>query len=200
MLPVYYVFGDRQIHETDVVDKLRIEMEKCKSHRQIVLLYELEYGKCMKGILNRLKYDFKQMILGTIIDRYDPSDTTKLEGEDNDVHSAEQDCDVVKLGGLRVDGLEYGIDNETMILFVGKEASKQWTNILLRCNSSTCIRVDPDSGFSGVDTKYVNRQLMRRYYLVQQAKDAEIFGIVVGTLAVKSYLHVIQTVKELIAR
>lgn len=30
----------------------------------------------------------------------------------------------------------------------------------------------------------LNRQLMRRYYLVQEAKDAEVIGIVVGTLDV----------------
>lgn len=30
----------------------------------------------------------------------------------------------------------------------------------------------------------INKALMRRYYLVQKAKDAEIIGIVVGTLGI----------------
>jgi diphthamide biosynthesis enzyme Dph1/Dph2-like protein len=32
----------------------------------------------------------------------------------------------------------------------------------------------------------MNRTLMRRYYLVNVAKDANVFGILVGTLAVGS--------------
>jgi hypothetical protein len=38
-----------------------------------------------------------------------------------------------------------------------------------------------------------------RYYLVQKAKDSQVFGIVVGTLGVSKYLSVINTMQQLIS-
>ncbi len=39
---------------------------------------------------------------------------------------------------------------------------------------------------------------MKRYYLVQQAKDSSVIGIVVGTLGVAHYLSVIEHLKTII--
>lgn len=41
---------------------------------------------------------------------------------------------------------------------------------------------------------------MRRYYVVQQVKDAEVIGIVVGTLGVAHYLEVIEHLKQIIKK
>ncbi|KAG6536166.1 hypothetical protein ZIOFF_001215 [Zingiber officinale] len=50
------------------------------------------------------------------------------------------------------------------------------------------------------DLPHQQRILRRRYYLVEKAKDANIVGILVGTLGVAGYLHIIEQMKELIKR
>lgn len=44
-----------------------------------------------------------------------------------------------------------------------------------------------------------SRDLMRRFYLVEKAKDANIVGIVVGTLGVAGYNEAIQRVRDIVA-
>lgn len=44
-----------------------------------------------------------------------------------------------------------------------------------------------------------SRDLMRRFALVERAKDANIVGIVVGTLGVAGYNETIQRVREIVA-
>ena len=41
---------------------------------------------------------------------------------------------------------------------------------------------------------------MRRYAAVQKARDADVFGILVGTLGVASYLPLISRLRQLLAR
>ncbi|MCH94572.1 diphthamide biosynthesis protein 2-like, partial [Trifolium medium] len=48
------------------------------------------------------------------------------------------------------------------------------------------------------DLSQQRRILKRRYYLVERAKDANIVGILVGTLGVAGYLHIINQMMELI--
>eukprot|EP00494_Astrolonche_serrata_P003764 UN03772 len=44
----------------------------------------------------------------------------------------------------------------------------------------------------------INKKLMRRYYLIEKARDANIIGIVVATLAVEYYLAMVNYLKKLI--
>lgn len=44
-----------------------------------------------------------------------------------------------------------------------------------------------------------SKDLMRRFYLVERAKEASIVGIVVGTLGVAGYNEAIQRVREIVA-
>jgi diphthamide biosynthesis protein 2 len=39
---------------------------------------------------------------------------------------------------------------------------------------------------------------MRRYTMVQRARDADVFGILVGTLGVASYLHLIKHLRSIL--
>ena len=44
----------------------------------------------------------------------------------------------------------------------------------------------------------VNKHLMKRYYMVEKAKDAGIVGILVGTLGVADYLRTLDSLKQTI--
>lgn len=45
-----------------------------------------------------------------------------------------------------------------------------------------------------------NRELMRRYYLIEKARDSKIFGILVGTMSVAKYREAIRHVEALLKK
>ncbi|KNC98973.1 diphthamide biosynthesis protein 2 [Spizellomyces punctatus DAOM BR117] len=83
------------------------------------------------------------------------------------------------------------------IFYIGGE-SLTLTNIILTNSRNKVFSYDPDTGVHREETGAQNKLLMRRYYMVQSAKDANVIGIVVGTLGVASYLSVINHIKRLI--
>jgi diphthamide biosynthesis protein 2 len=46
----------------------------------------------------------------------------------------------------------------------------------------------------------IMKWLMRRYYLIEKARDAEVIGIIAGTLVVDRYMEMIERVKYLISK
>ncbi|KAF8920883.1 Diphthamide biosynthesis protein 2, partial [Haplosporangium bisporale] len=57
---------------------------------------------------------------------------------------------------------------------------------------------NPEKKQGRLESAHVNKALMRRYFLVQKAKDADVIGIAIGTLGVASYMTMIQHLKALI--
>jgi len=84
------------------------------------------------------------------------------------------------------------------ILYIGIE-NITLTNIMMVHNKCSVIRFDPEQGEAHKETVQVNRLLMKRYFLVQKAKDADVIGIIVGTLGVASYMTIIDHLKKLIS-
>jgi diphthamide biosynthesis protein 2 len=103
------------------------------------------------------------------------------------------------VGGLQVDLPEGAALSEYMIVFIGEEGN-QLTNIIMQCNESECFTfrvVDCCFRREGLE---VNKLLMKRFYLVQKAKEARCVGLVVGTLSVGSYLEVLDKLRRMIER
>ena len=95
--------------------------------------------------------------------------------------------------------------SECDIAYVGGE-SLYLTNLLLAHPPSSreprlFITYDPRSSSPKAkveDARSTNRLLMRRYALVQKAKDASVIGLLVGTLGVRSYLPLLQNLRRLL--
>ncbi|KAJ7230710.1 putative diphthamide synthesis protein-domain-containing protein [Mycena pura] len=85
------------------------------------------------------------------------------------------------------------------IIYIGGE-SLGLTNLLITHSTSTVYSYDPDSRAARLESSRTNRLLMRRYATVQKARDADVFGILVGTLGVASYLPLIKHLRTLITR
>ncbi|CAB1109292.1 unnamed protein product [Ectocarpus sp. CCAP 1310/34] len=107
----------------------------------------------------------------------------------------------VRIGGLGVNlESEEELRRHTLV-FVGGEG-RQLSNVLMRC--AGCVdrmRYDPclPPGDRVIgDTRKGNKDLMRRYYLVQRAREAGVIGIVVGTLGVQRYGSVVRSVRKMI--
>ncbi|KAJ2363565.1 Diphthamide biosynthesis protein 2 [Coemansia sp. RSA 2611] len=85
------------------------------------------------------------------------------------------------------------------VLYLGGE-SLTLTNILLTVRCRSVFSYDPATRLLREESLQVNRHLARRFKMVQHARDADVIGIVVGTLAATRYLRVIEALKGMIRR
>ena len=152
------------------------------------------------------------------------SQTEALLLEQRDEATAEEGHKrVIFAGGLELEVEKEGEDEEAaaaaatvaatqaVVIYFGRtEGNKQLANIMLRFNACTCLSYDPTTPPSippsspqpllQPQSLSTNQELKRRYYLVQRARDASVFGIVVGTLGVGRYMGVVSAVRRLISQ
>lgn len=76
------------------------------------------------------------------------------------------------------------------IFYIGPE-TLTLTNICITHSQLPVSTYDPETQSSRKESMNVNKLLMRRYFLVQQARDADVVGIVVGTLGVGMYSNIL---------
>jgi diphthamide biosynthesis protein 2 len=78
---------------------------------------------------------------------------------------------------------------------------------LFYLNKNSFYKLDP-SGAEHTQTLQIepipfaktNRELMRRFYLIEKARDARIFGILIGTMSVTNYREAIEHVGSILKR
>ncbi|GAA5906828.1 hypothetical protein JCM5296_001952 [Sporobolomyces johnsonii] len=87
---------------------------------------------------------------------------------------------------------------ECAMFWLGPE-SLALTNLLMTHGRCRVWSYDPTTRSSRLESARTNRMLMRRYALVEKAKDADVIGILVGTLGVAAYLPLITHLRKLIA-
>ncbi|KAF8345163.1 putative diphthamide synthesis protein-domain-containing protein [Amanita rubescens] len=85
------------------------------------------------------------------------------------------------------------------IFYIGQE-SLGLTNLIITNAASNIISYDPATSNTRFESSKTNKLLMRRYVAVQKARDADVFGILVGTLGVASYLPMIKHLRTLLAK
>eukprot|EP00794_Sanderia_malayensis_P016645 gene16645-18335_t len=84
-----------------------------------------------------------------------------------------------------------------IIFYVGKEGTTL-TNLMMTFNKNKFYTYDPDTKSARIEDLNVNKALMKRYYMIQKAKEAQTVGIVAGTLGVADYLDIIERLKRLL--
>ncbi|KAJ4848658.1 hypothetical protein Tsubulata_037819 [Turnera subulata] len=104
---------------------------------------------------------------------------------------------LVGIGGLTWD-LPSGQEVEDYLLFWIGSDNSAFENVVLTFNGCKIVRYDAKDNCLVTDFSQQRRILKRRYFLVEKAKDANIVGILVGTLGVAGYLNMIQQMKDLI--
>jgi len=106
---------------------------------------------------------------------------------DDNFKSVSEHCETYYFGGryfsITKDEGELSSLPHYSFLYIGTEG-RTLNNLMMTFNRSKFHSYDPFRRLMRLETMQVNRALMRRYYLVQQAKDVELIGIIVGTLGV----------------
>ena len=85
------------------------------------------------------------------------------------------------------------------IVFIGKDGAKL-RNLMMSYNRNKFYSYNPPTKLFRPENLNVSRSLMKRYYLIQLAKEANIVGIVVGTLGVARYNDIILRLKEMLKK
>ena len=83
------------------------------------------------------------------------------------------------------------------LFYIGAE-SLTLTNLMMTFNKCEFCTYNPDTRIGRMESVNVNRMLMKRYYMVERAKDAKIVGIIAGTLGVTEYLKVMERLRKMI--
>ncbi|KAI0315496.1 putative diphthamide synthesis protein-domain-containing protein [Amylostereum chailletii] len=185
-LPVIYVFGKKPIDVDDCVKTLTESVRTAEhTSKHAILRHDVAYTHRVDAIFHALQESLKLLditVLHTSIpNRLEP---TLLQPENP--HSASS-------------GTSPPSDpSNEFILYIGPQ-SLGLTNLLMTNSSSPVYRYDPTTSSASLESIRTNRLLMRRYAVVQKARDADVFGILVGTLGVASYLPLIKHLRRTLA-
>ncbi|KAH9475326.1 2-(3-amino-3-carboxypropyl)histidine synthase subunit 2 [Psilocybe cubensis] len=200
-LPAIYVFGQKQIDvERCVAELMRVfnrdesERENTTEKRAVLLKHDVTFAHKADEIVQCLRQALSQsvppipLLYHKIPEMTYPSSATSAANPSshpvND-HDPETDFQL----------------EHTIIFYVGGE-SLGLSNLLMTNSSCNVYTYNPttQTALHESATGRTNKMLMRRYVAVQKARDADVFGILVGTLGVASYLPLISHIRRLLAR
>ncbi|KAG0490509.1 hypothetical protein HPP92_007372 [Vanilla planifolia] len=217
-VPAFFVFGKASIDVNDFVQSLH----QClfTKNKPVLVLYGLEYAHALPEIKEKVAILSHSAGLNQMVLYADVVSSIIIPSGDKDIRDI-HDGDITLNHGDKKDAcmpskcskmdseMRYGLGGlawsvptghqleDYLILWIGAEDSA-FANILLTFNSCEIVRYDAKRRQLLNDFPQQRRILKRRYYLVEKAKDANIVGILVGTLGVDGYLRIINQMKELI--
>ncbi|XP_064415501.1 2-(3-amino-3-carboxypropyl)histidine synthase subunit 2 [Latimeria chalumnae] len=195
-LPVLYVFGQNPVDTQRCADCFRELYPDPQS--QVIVLYDVVYSYIQDSLQHILSLEYENIVFSKII----PNGTLILDERQKAVEGGKGDCGrarvIEKFGRLFTLGEGRDLDEYGMF-YIGKEGPTL-TNFMMTWNKCSFSSFDPATGHARRETLAVSRALMKRYYLIERARDAQVVGIVAGTLGVADYLTIIERLKEAIRR
>ncbi|KAG9332962.1 hypothetical protein JZ751_013991 [Albula glossodonta] len=192
-LPVMYVFGRRPVD----LQRCSASFQELYPDRQshVIILYDVIYSHISDDLLELLYPQYPNVVTSTVhmdgSQCYIPGQTQSQQTLNHSQN--EHEC-IHKFG--RKFSLKEGYKLEDYSMFYIGQEGATLTNFMMTWNRCSFTSFDPVSMGGRVETVNINRALMKRYYLIERAKDAAVVGILVGTLGVANYLTVIDQLKD----
>lgn len=188
-LPLTYVFGKRPINVQECATSFRELYPDRETH--VIVLYDVTYSHAID--------DFQRLLGGTYPNTvFSVLRAEHLHGPLKVSDKSEDDGSVRKFG--RRFGLKRGKNVEDYRMFYIGQEGLTLTNFMMTWNRCAFSSFDPDTSTGRAESINVNKALMKRYYAIERAKDANVVGILVGTLGVANYLSIIEQLKESIRK
>ncbi|CAN8254199.1 unnamed protein product [Cochlearia groenlandica] len=206
VLPAFFVFGKASINVSSCVKHL-LDYASKSSDKPIMILYGLEYAHvipCIQEELTKtgsqLNISVANVLCSFISPSKDPRESMEHPGPSskNDSSDSLSSSRHYRLGGLTWDLPEGHKIEDYLLFWIGSDSSA-FANVVLTFNGCDIVRYDAEVDSLVTEFTQQRRILKRRYYLVEKAKDANIIGILVGTLGVAGYLHMIHHMQALIS-
>ncbi|KAJ8091767.1 Diphthamide biosynthesis protein 2 [Marasmius tenuissimus] len=183
-LPVVYVFGKSPIDVDDCVSKLSAHATETETET-ILLRHEVGYTHLAESIVDKLRASHPQLSIRytKLPTKLFPSSSSSFPPSPSPPQDKEDPTP----------------ETET-ILYIGPSTSLTLTNILITHPSSTVYSYNPATRTTHLESSHTSKSLMRRYATLQKARDADVFGILVGTLGVASYLPLLTHIRTTLTR
>ncbi|KAM4105852.1 hypothetical protein ACB094_04G023800 [Castanea mollissima] len=211
-LPAFFVFGKASISMSNCVEDL--SNYALTNGKRVVVLYGLEYAHSIKHVREALEeasrlsqskskseIHFADVKCSVMNPSDDHNNSNVLVGPASDCTN-NSTCGTTPANSYSIGGLTWSIPDgqrmeDYLLFWIGSDNSA-FANVVMTFNGCDIVRYDATENCLVTDVSQQKRILKRRYYLVEKAKDANIIGILVGTLGVAGYLHMIHQMKELI--
>ncbi|KAF8041563.1 hypothetical protein BT93_A0224 [Corymbia citriodora subsp. variegata] len=211
-LPAFFVFGKAPINVSNCVNNLLHTADT--AGKPVMVLFGLEYAYAMldlkKAVLEalvsyesqaELEIQFSDVVCSVL----EPSGKSSDFGGIMELVGVSHANDAAGVqSGTRhsTGGLVWNVPQgrkveEYSMFWIGSE-NAAFANLVLTFNGCEIVRYDATEDRLVTDLSQQRRIIKRRYFLVEKAKDANIVGILVGTLGVAGYLHMIHQMKELV--
>ncbi|KAJ1882049.1 Diphthamide biosynthesis protein 2 [Coemansia sp. RSA 486] len=220
-VPVFYVFGQEPVDIDDLVNRCK----EAVAGERVLVMYDVMYEYCAQDVGQRLREaGADDVVVSTIavsgrLYRPKPASREKRgcggesrsgccggctnnkdsnAGDSADAGTgSEGDEELISAGRSWTPSDQALSIGDYVILYIGGE-SLTLTNIMATQRSKAIFSYDPRHLLVREETSKVNRHLSRRYFAVQKARDADVIGIVVGTLAATRYLRVVEKLKQMV--
>ncbi|XP_043554955.1 2-(3-amino-3-carboxypropyl)histidine synthase subunit 2 isoform X1 [Chiloscyllium plagiosum] len=208
-IPVMYVFGQKPVDVHQCAASFHVLYPDKNAH--VIILCDVIYSYILEELQPLLHPEYENVVISMICsgqnETTDPCKTNGFHcGGDIDSCSTLRSCNnmcnqpshqvISKFGRhffVKSDMKDYSM------FYIGQE-SLTLTNYMMTWNQCSFCSFDPVKGVGRHETLNVNRALMKRYYMIERAKDAQVVGILVGTLGVADYLSIIDHLKSVIKK
>ncbi|XP_045160185.2 2-(3-amino-3-carboxypropyl)histidine synthase subunit 2-like [Mercenaria mercenaria] len=183
-MSVLFVYGRLPLDVDNCVHQFSILYPDTSSH--VVIVYDTVYAYACDEIKNRLRCKYENCVM------------SMLKTRDTNVDLPGDLTVITKCG--RTLGLPAGktLSDYTMF-YIGSE-SLTLSNLIYNFQSNQFFSYNPSTREGRRENVNVNKILMKRYFMIEKAKDARIVGILVGTLGVANYTAILNRLKVLIEK
>lgn len=208
-LPILYVFGRQLWNVAECAARMKEEFGTSKS---VVVLCDVQFYHGMDALKSELGPGYSNITFSTVHSVVDQAHTRDASAPTTSNASAVPVLTSADHSNGVVDyharehlfcGRRFEIPAEGAplaaheILYVGTEGATL-TNVLMHYNQLPIWTFNPNTDAFRKESVAVNRALMKRFFMIEKAKDCDIIGIVVGTLAVSNYLEILEYLKKMI--
>ncbi|KAJ2160628.1 Diphthamide biosynthesis protein 2 [Coemansia sp. RSA 552] len=178
-LPVFYVLGREPVDAVDCAAQLRAQGLGADN---VLVVGDVS----CEHALDQVARELQPAVGGRVaVGRVDVQGRVYVPGD------AVRPGRVWDLGGVPI--------SEYTLLFVGS-GGLALTNLLVTQRCAAAFSYEPRTRRLAAETRAMSRHVARRYFMVQKARDADVVGIVVGTLAAQRYLGVVEALKAVLRR
>lgn len=198
-LPLMYVFEKRPVDLEKCTSAFKELYPDTQSH--IIILYDVNYAHAIDDLLTLLSPEYPNLVSSELVVEGEQCFShNQIKRKHKDAGLSEEDNNQVLCLFGRQFFLKSGLSiTDYSMFYVGQEGATL-RNFMMTWNRCSFCSFDPITMTGRTESPSVNRALMKRYYAIERAKDANVVGILVGTLGVADYLSIIQQLKETIHR
>ena len=175
---VLYIFGKSSFDATDFI----MQVKKTFSDEFILVFYDVCYYVTIQEEKQRLMQNCQKLIISEI------KLQTNLKADDNS--NIFETCF----------GRSYSLPknlSDYKIVYIGGE-SLALNNFIMKFNRIAIFSYEPTTKTMVRQGVNVNKLLMKRFYLIEKAKDASIVGIIIGTLGVARHKEMLTRMQKVL--